>query len=67
MAQQLKPGQKLLSCPFCGGEARLKEFWHPGSEVWFVECSKCRVNGPLFRTQEDAAKQWNTRYQGKPG
>jgi len=60
---------KLLPCPFCGGEANIKQVPpyyddFEGREIrpneWVVSCSKCDV---LFApdTKEDSIKTWNTR------
>jgi AbrB family looped-hinge helix DNA binding protein len=55
---------KLLSCPFCGGEAELY-----GSEdmVWSVcKNNNCCMAYPVakFDEPEDAIEAWNKRYEG---
>lgn len=47
---------KLLPCPFCGGEAEIgvSTIWCKNEECG-VEMSIC------FLSQEELAKQWNTR------
>ncbi len=48
---------KLLPCPFCGGEARLLDYKKFGGDVG---CPKCRI---IFqeRSKKLALKAWNTR------
>lgn len=50
--------QKLLECPFCGGEAKVNK-WEGGFKVL---CQKvfCAVLGP-FNTEAEAIEAWNTR------
>lgn len=45
---------RLLNCPFCGGEALLRGFF-------FVQCIKCGVSTLTYLTEIDAIKAWNTR------
>ena len=56
---------KLLPCPFCGGEAHLEELVIDHEHNYFVECggAKCSVAPAtaLFETKEEAIKSWNTR------
>ena len=57
---------KLLPCPFCGGEAHLTEFIGLDKKMnYYVECGSvvCGVypETTLFDTQEEAIEQWNTR------
>ena len=54
--------KELLLCPFCGSEAKLKEFVDPyDSCIWSTEvfCSKCRAI--MYGDEDDAVKAWNTR------
>lgn len=50
MNKQIK-NIKLLSCPFCGGEAR-----GDNAEVYCLECG-----ASIAQTDEDAITQWNRR------
>jgi Lar family restriction alleviation protein len=50
---------KLLPCPFCGGEAqKFENVMKKGN--WFVECRECGAN-VHYRTEESAIRAWNTR------
>jgi len=59
---------KLKPCPFCGGEATLKDFtgdeYCPG---YAVQCNNgdtrnCGICGtPIYAEKEQAIKAWNTR------
>jgi len=58
--------EKLKRCPFCGGKAKLEEI--TSLEPW-IECKQCGVRvmvKTIYRafkdTEENAIKQWNTRY-----
>ncbi len=59
---------KLLPCPFCGGDAKVRvgfDVWCEWSTVT-VECSKCECRvGPIHpedkEEAEELCKQWNTR------
>jgi Lar family restriction alleviation protein len=61
---------KLLPCPFCGGDAELKDIGREGVyghiEDWCVACKKCGIHvySPSERGKtntKDAAKAWNRR------
>lgn len=61
---------KLLPCPFCGGEARLDQrvtqsLWNSDDAVFsHVSCDECDVHGQDFCNDPDgseAAEWWNTR------
>lgn len=45
--------EKLLPCPFCGGEPKLMQAW--------VECKKCRAMTAVSGTQNEAISAWNRR------
>lgn len=47
---------KLLNCPFCGGEAETE--WHHG--YWGVRCQSCYVE-VTADGMNDAIEVWNTR------
>lgn len=45
----------LRPCPVCGHKAHMRYF-----VGWIVECSKCHLMTPLFDSQWEAIKRWNT-------
>lgn len=51
----------ILPCPACGGIAH-SEDGHDGHHlVYWVECSACEMNGPMLRTNIEAAiTAWNS-------
>lgn len=55
--------EKLLPCPFCGGEAITHRLaWRNGStKYWIVKCSDCRVTSVKRVNRDKAIKEWNTR------
>ena len=51
----------LLPCPFCGGEAELRE-WDWPYERFQVRCSVCKTAAKTrLSTREKAIAAWNTR------
>ena len=48
--------EALKPCPFCGGEA----IWRTGTKNW-IECKKCRTNGRLRKSHQEAIDAWNKR------
>lgn len=61
---------ELLSCPFCGGEAIIKnisEVGQPAGDDWWVSCGECRVERPstkkteIAHSREEAVAAWNQR------
>ena len=56
---------KLLPCPFCGGEAHMVR-WASGMKYCRVECKNtdsCDCHGIQFRTEEESIAAWNRRAQ----
>ncbi len=56
--------EKLMPCPFCGGEVTLRD----EVDCWSFTCPKetdCRKNTAIYLaghpSKEDAIKWWNTR------
>ena len=66
-SDNLKPNEKLLPCPNCGGEAHdLSHF--DGGHCYNVECMNpdCWVSTKTFLTKEESFKAWNSQNQPKP-
>lgn len=53
--------EKLKSCPFCGGEAKIMQAHNP-----YVICTKCHVSTPMFSWKADAIAAWNRRAEKLP-
>jgi hypothetical protein len=54
----MKQMDKLKPCPCCNGEAIYSE--HP--QKWhYAICTNCGLRTMSFRSEEEAAKVWNTR------
>ena len=53
--------EKLLMCPFCGGEARIWKSDKGYRKDFSVSCLGCKVQGWIFRTEQEAINAWNTR------
>ena len=52
---------KLLPCPFCGGEAIKVAFtWACIADESTIECTICGARTTVLKTEE-AIKRWNTR------
>ena len=51
---------KLLPCPFCGGEAKVK-----GSATikgaFIAQCKNGHTNGMIYSDREGAGEEWNCR------
>ena len=59
----MKNETKLLSCPFCGGEAVTAEMYNTKLKNLFpiVKCLDCECRTPMTETFEEAIAVWNTR------
>ena len=58
MATELKP------CPFCGNNAKLKQFTSgclKKTKVFYVECYVCRNQTKVELDKEQAIEAWNRR------
>ena len=61
--------EKLLPCPFCGGEAESKMYlWGHHAEthepIWcyYIYCTSCdAMTDDVFKTEEEAIAAWNRR------
>lgn len=53
----------LLSCPFCGGKARVDNYESTMSnhKWWQIECLKCLVRTYPKKTRKGAVALWNKR------
>ena len=49
--------KKLKPCPFCGGEAKVRNFIS-GRDV---HCKNCYASVKILDSNEEAIKAWNTR------
>jgi len=57
-----QPTDKLLPCPFCGGEGLPDCIFVSHEEVhYFVRCRCCACEGPWSKTPRWALSQWNKR------
>lgn len=58
---------ELLACPFCGGEATLKQHKSAIDKNdrpiggWFVDCEECKCGTPWHNAPEEAVAAWNHR------
>ena len=55
--------EKLLPCPFCGGEAKMchvTQLWEPKDSYW-AKCVDCHTSGKHHKTEAEAIAAWNTR------
>ena len=55
----VSPRTDLKPCPFCGGEAQLKE--DKRLNMWYVTCPSCKVETDVDKTQEKPIAVWNKR------
>lgn len=53
--------EKLLPCPFCGGEAEVSEGYSGMPKGTFVQCKNCWAFVAGFKTKTDAISAWNRR------
>ena len=56
---------KLLPCPFCGGEASPMDY---GESSFTIQCIDCGSNAGDFQSgieENLAIEQWNTRFENK--
>lgn len=49
--------EELKPCPFCGGEAYLRE----ALSFSLVQCLSCRANAEMCGTNKEAIAAWNRR------
>ena len=54
---------KLLDCPFCGGEAHIRNVTDDAWDVneWAIDCWDCYSSSSQWKKKEQAIKAWNTR------
>ena len=53
--------EQLKSCPFCGGQAYLKERYHGDNEKYYAFCSGCYTETFEYKNVHDAVEAWNKR------
>ena len=57
---------KLLPCPFCGGEAAVRDIKEPSANGW-VGCQRCRCFMDFVNNgKPQALAAWNRRAEGNP-
>jgi Lar family restriction alleviation protein len=56
----------LKPCPFCGGEAELRDPHAAFSHLAAVFCNECEIRGQLSVGPELAIDFWNTRETPNP-
>jgi Lar family restriction alleviation protein len=61
---------KLLPCPFCGGEAKLvqrkfKYGFYPSGGTYYVHCKSCLITTQPRRKSEDVIAVWNRRVDAR--
>lgn len=60
--ESVKKSPDLLSCPFCGGEAKLRKGFDFDDDVYYwVECKKCFLKSFNSPNSKMAVEKWNTR------
>lgn len=57
----LGEAEKLLLCPFCGGDAVMGSPTWTALQSFEVECSECGASVPIEPSPELAQSHWNTR------
>src|SRR6266481_8609479 len=50
----------ILSCPFCGYEAELRES-DTCHDTWLVRCTNCQIKTVTSYTKNEAIETWNAR------
>ena len=67
MSKVLSINERMMRCPFCGGEARVESFV---DHTW-IECCNCEAksasikNSPYHASAEVALEKWNARIDQK--
>lgn len=61
--QAIKTSDRLLSCPFCGGEAGIdSDKIGKGKSLYYAYCKNdCITQYGYYSSKESAIKAWNTR------
>ena len=54
---------ELKRCPFCGGEAEVREV-SEGEQVYYAECTECNIRTPLNYNRAVPKAKWNARVAG---
>lgn len=54
------PSERLLPCPFCGGEPSILSGYCGVSDWWMVECPLCDRGTEWVLSEVGAVSDWNT-------
>ena len=56
---EIEQAKRLRPCPYCGGEAKLRD-----DGLFYAECSNCGAHGCSDKNRILAALHWNNRIMG---
>lgn len=60
-------GNELKPCPFCGGEAKIRDYSHPDLDPEIdVFCTNCGGQTFVYETVGEAIEAWNRRAANVP-
>lgn len=52
---------KLLPCPFCGGEGKYHGSYFEDDVCEYVSCTRCNASTPLMYKKGESIEWWNRR------
>ena len=55
--------KRLKRCPFCGGEAELRQFYPFGARRihTVIRCKNCKAESGTWKIKNTAVEHWNRR------